>query len=57
VDDIAFVARAAEAGIGLIPASTAWCGADPRPGLVFGYAATDEDRIDAGVARLSALLT
>lgn len=54
-DDIALVARAAEAGIGLIPASTGWCGADPRPGLVLGYAATDEGRIDAGVARLAAL--
>jgi GntR family transcriptional regulator/MocR family aminotransferase len=55
-DDIALVARAAEAGIGLIPASTGWCGAEPRPGLVLGYAATDEDRIDAGVARLATLV-
>ena len=55
-DDVALVARAAEAGIGLVPASTAWCGAAPRPGLVFGYAATDEQRIDAGVERLAALL-
>jgi GntR family transcriptional regulator/MocR family aminotransferase len=57
VDDIALVARAAEVGIGLIPASTAWCGAAPRPGLVLGYAAIDERRIDAGVERLAPLLT
>ena len=56
-DDIGLVARAAEAGIGLIPASTGWCGADPRPGLVLGYAATDEGRIDAGVERLARLVT
>jgi len=55
-DDIALVARAAEAGIGLIPASTGWCGAAPRRGLVLGYAATDEGRIEAGVARLAALV-
>ena len=55
-DDIGLVARAAEAGIGLIPASTAWCGTAPRPGLVLGYAATDEGRIDVGVERLAALV-
>jgi GntR family transcriptional regulator/MocR family aminotransferase len=57
VDDNALVARAAETGIGLIPASTASCGAAPRPGLVLGYAATDEGRIDAGVKRLARLVT
>ena len=50
------VEHAAEAGIGLIPASTGWCGGDPRPGLVLGYAATDGGRIDAGVERLAALV-
>ena len=55
-DDIALVARAAQAGIGLTPASTAWCGGDARPGLVLGYAATDEDRIEAGVERLAGLV-
>lgn len=55
-DDIALVARGAEAGIGLIPASTGWYCADPRPGLVLGYAATDESRIDAGVERLARLV-
>jgi len=57
VDDNALVARAAETGIGLIPASTASCGAAPRTGLVLGYAATDERRIDAGVERLARLVT
>lgn len=56
-DDIALVARAADAGIGLVPASTAWCGARPRPGLVFGYAATEEARIGIGVERLAALVS
>lgn len=54
-DDTALAARAVEAGIGLTPASTAWCGPAPRPGLVFGYAATDERRIGEGVERLAAL--
>jgi GntR family transcriptional regulator/MocR family aminotransferase len=56
-DDLARGERAAEAGIGLIPASTAWCGAAPRPGLVLGDAATDEGRIDAGMERLAALVS
>ena len=56
IDERSLTRRAGEAGIGLT--GVTWCcmTAPPRRGIVFGYAAVDERRIDEGVRRLAGLL-
>jgi GntR family transcriptional regulator / MocR family aminotransferase len=56
VDEDSLLARASAAGIGLTGVS--WCcmTRPARRGIVFGYAALDEGRIEDGVRRLSALV-
>ena len=56
VDERALIGRAATAGIGLT--GVTWCcmTSPPRRGIVFGYAAVDERRIEEGVRRLARLV-
>jgi GntR family transcriptional regulator/MocR family aminotransferase len=56
VDEGELVERAARDGIGLT--GVTWCcmRRPPRRGIVFGYAATDERRIEEGVRRLKPML-
>ncbi|MEV4757574.1 PLP-dependent aminotransferase family protein [Micromonospora sp. NPDC049559] len=55
-DDVAVVARAAEAGLAPLPLSRTRLTAGGRPGLVLGYAATSPGEIDRAVALLAAVL-
>jgi len=57
VDEAALVADAAGQGIGIQGVASAFAGPTPRAGLIFGYGAVDERRIDAGLARLASLGT
>lgn len=56
VDDRRAAALALEMGIEVAPVSEYSLEPLPRGGLLFGYASTDEDRINAGVRRLAEAL-
>jgi GntR family transcriptional regulator / MocR family aminotransferase len=55
VDQDRSVRVAGEAGIGLHPVSTAFASGVSLPGVVFGYGAVPERRIEEGIARLASL--
>jgi GntR family transcriptional regulator/MocR family aminotransferase len=56
-DDREVAQKAAEAGIRLSPISDHSINGYPRKGLVFGYAAFDEEQIRSGIAILTKVLT
>jgi GntR family transcriptional regulator/MocR family aminotransferase len=55
VDEAALVAEAAAAGIGLQGSAASFAGEPTRGGIIFGYGAIDERRIDLGLRRLASL--
>jgi DNA-binding transcriptional MocR family regulator len=55
MDESALVAEAASAGVGLQGVAAGFAGEPPRGGIIFGYGAVDERRIDAGLRQLAAL--
>ncbi len=56
MNDRQVCAKAAEAGISVIPLSTCYLGKPARPGLVMGYGGTDRKDIETGVLRLAKIL-
>ena len=55
VDEAALVAEAAGAGIGLQGVAAGYAGEPPRGGIIFGYGAVDERRIERGLRQLASL--
>lgn len=53
----ALIARAEQAGIGLYSVAPYYADAQPRAGLLFGYASLSEAEIRTGIRKLAALLT
>ena len=53
----ALIARAEAAGIGLYSVAPYYAEAQPRGGLLFGYASLSEAEIRAGIRKLAPLLT
>ena len=52
-DEVAILAAADAAGIGMSGIKSRWITGDGRQGLVFGYGLIREERIEEGVARLA----
>jgi GntR family transcriptional regulator/MocR family aminotransferase len=55
VDEAALVAEAAAAGIGIQGVAASFAGKPQQGGIIFGYGAVDERRIDAGLKQLASL--
>jgi GntR family transcriptional regulator/MocR family aminotransferase len=55
VDEAALVAGAADAGIGLQGVAAGFAGEVRQGGIIFGYGAVDERRIDSGLRQLATL--
>ncbi len=56
LEEAEVVARAAEEGVAVYPASPYYCGSSPGPALLLGYGGMTEDSIQRGVERLARAL-